>query len=319
VQTEDSGVSNPHIFTHLFHGGVILSSRKLEYDAEAAEDVVKALMQSQHKAVLKDLKQGSFDDKIDEYLGDHEDLKPRKTAVSSDTDEFNKQAVGDATPTPPMASDGVPMAAAPDATIRTESPGPVPGAMDDGATQRVSTIIAEPPSKPGVATVFGPGPGVGRPRIPTPIAVPIDEAGTLGEPVVTFSADAKKEDAVPRAIVGESSGQYSQVRRKARKTSRPAPVQDSSGPVTPPQPSVAARRASGKAANPQPGRPRSSVVVSRPAVIIGAPPKVVGGGATRQQSRRARPDAGLFGKDLISEKSLDEVILAYLSEDGTEE
>jgi hypothetical protein len=36
VQTEDSGVDNPHIFTHLFHGGVILSSRKLDYDAAAA-------------------------------------------------------------------------------------------------------------------------------------------------------------------------------------------------------------------------------------------------------------------------------------------
>ena len=29
VQTEDSGIINPHVFSHLFHGGVILSSRKL--------------------------------------------------------------------------------------------------------------------------------------------------------------------------------------------------------------------------------------------------------------------------------------------------
>jgi hypothetical protein len=29
VQTEDSGVDNPHLFTHLFHGGTILSTRKL--------------------------------------------------------------------------------------------------------------------------------------------------------------------------------------------------------------------------------------------------------------------------------------------------
>ncbi|MEZ4364790.1 MAG: hypothetical protein R2939_00715 [Kofleriaceae bacterium] len=37
--------------------------------------------------------------------------------------------------------------------------------------------------------------------------------------------------------------------------------------------------------------------------------------------RRAREDAGrgVFGQDLISEKSLDEVILAYLSEDGADD
>jgi hypothetical protein len=35
--------------------------------------------------------------------------------------------------------------------------------------------------------------------------------------------------------------------------------------------------------------------------------------------RRAREEPRLFGKDLISEKSLDEVILAYLSEDASED
>ncbi|HUQ04951.1 MAG TPA: hypothetical protein VM261_20755, partial [Kofleriaceae bacterium] len=49
VQTEDSGLSNPHVFSHLFHGGVIISTRKLVYDRDAAEDVVKSLMQAQHK------------------------------------------------------------------------------------------------------------------------------------------------------------------------------------------------------------------------------------------------------------------------------
>jgi hypothetical protein len=34
---------------------------------------------------------------------------------------------------------------------------------------------------------------------------------------------------------------------------------------------------------------------------------------------REDSESGLFGQDLISEKSLDEVILAYLSEDPAEE
>jgi hypothetical protein len=80
VQTEDSGVLSPHLFTHLFHEGVIVSTRKLVYDAGASEDAIKALMQAQHKAVLKDLKLHTFDDKIDQYLGQTPGLEPRRTS-----------------------------------------------------------------------------------------------------------------------------------------------------------------------------------------------------------------------------------------------
>jgi hypothetical protein len=85
VQTEDSGVLSPHLFTHLFYGGTIISTRKLVYDAGAAEDAIKALMQAQHKAVMKDLKNGSFDEKIDQYLGGTAGLEPRggKTAPTA--------------------------------------------------------------------------------------------------------------------------------------------------------------------------------------------------------------------------------------------
>jgi hypothetical protein len=83
VQTEDSGVLSPHLFTHLFHEGVIVSTRKLVYDAGASEEAIKALMQAQHKAVLKDLKLRAFDDKIDQYLGSTPGLEPRVRASGS--------------------------------------------------------------------------------------------------------------------------------------------------------------------------------------------------------------------------------------------
>jgi hypothetical protein len=52
--------------------------------------------------------------------------------------------------------------------------------------------------------------------------------------------------------------------------------------------------------------------MTRPAVIVGAPSK-----APTQRVRKAREEEGRgFGQGLISEKSLDEVILAYLSEDA---
>jgi hypothetical protein len=53
VQTEDSGAQNPHIYTHLFHEGVIVASKKLDYDTEADVEIVKSLMQAQHKSVMK--------------------------------------------------------------------------------------------------------------------------------------------------------------------------------------------------------------------------------------------------------------------------
>jgi hypothetical protein len=60
----------------------------------------------------------------------------------------------------------------------------------------------------------------------------------------------------------------------------------------------------------------SGVVMTRPAVIVGAPQKTTG---TIPRIRKAREDEGRgFGQGLISEKSLDEVILAYLSEDADE-
>src|SRR4029079_7464829 len=60
----------------------------------------------------------------------------------------------------------------------------------------------------------------------------------------------------------------------------------------------------------------SGVVMTRPAVIVGAPAKTSG---TIPRIRKAREDEGRgFGQGLISEKSLDEVILAYLSEDADE-
>ena len=79
VQTEDSGLLSPHLFTHLFFEGVIISTRKLVYDAGADEGAIKSLMQAQHKAVMKDLKRGAFDDKMDTNLAGNADLLPRGT------------------------------------------------------------------------------------------------------------------------------------------------------------------------------------------------------------------------------------------------
>lgn len=73
VQTEDSGRANPHIISHLYHHGTILASQKTEYaeqvDAENLEALVRGLIETQHKSMLKRLKAGDFDAAIDERLG----------------------------------------------------------------------------------------------------------------------------------------------------------------------------------------------------------------------------------------------------------
>jgi hypothetical protein len=65
VQTEDSGVNNPHIITHLFVGGNILASKKTSYadilNAENLPEVVRELMEEQHKEMLRNLINGLYD------------------------------------------------------------------------------------------------------------------------------------------------------------------------------------------------------------------------------------------------------------------
>jgi hypothetical protein len=68
VQTEDSGPGNPHLFTHLFFEGSILASKRGQYDPATPEDEVRAMMQAQHKAILKELKQTTYDERITRFF-----------------------------------------------------------------------------------------------------------------------------------------------------------------------------------------------------------------------------------------------------------
>jgi hypothetical protein len=65
VQTEDSGVNNPNIITHLFVGGNILASKKTSYSellkAENLQELVRQLMEDQHKQMLRNVVTGAYD------------------------------------------------------------------------------------------------------------------------------------------------------------------------------------------------------------------------------------------------------------------
>jgi len=65
VQTEDSGVRNPHITTLLYEGGTILARKRTSYadilTSPQRDAVVRELMEKQHKEMLRLLKSGRFD------------------------------------------------------------------------------------------------------------------------------------------------------------------------------------------------------------------------------------------------------------------
>lgn len=339
VQTEDSGVDNPHIFTHLFHSGVIISTRKLQYDRGSAEEVVKALMQAQHKASLRELKAGTFDEKISAYLGEHPDLEPSARArTQRDTLD---------SPPPELELPGRSYGMGP-----TSAPhGPLPGPPPPPPLSRLSEhgAIAEP-SRTGrsgdVSNAFrmikreGTAPEELTPPPldlrPPPIAPPVprrrassqtgyahhrtgqlERMPDVHEPPPGPPARKSRAPAVVSPVPARPPAGASPMPMGRTTTPGIAPVRPAGKQRPPSSPSIPVPAPGGQA-------PRAGVVVSRPAVIVGAAPRVVSprdagaGPVVPRTVRRAREDSrqSLFGKDLISERSLDEVILAYLSEDS---
>jgi hypothetical protein len=84
IQTEDSGLENPHIITHLFVGGNILASKKTSYadivGAENLAQVVRELMEEQHKEMLRNLINGVYDDIDAVYAQQAQSFQPGQLA-----------------------------------------------------------------------------------------------------------------------------------------------------------------------------------------------------------------------------------------------
>jgi hypothetical protein len=73
IQTEDSGVSRPHIITHLFaDGGHIIKTLRTDYSEHVGSadrpQLVHRLMREQHLAMALDLRDGRLDPTIDRLL-----------------------------------------------------------------------------------------------------------------------------------------------------------------------------------------------------------------------------------------------------------
>ncbi len=141
VQTEDSGLGNPHVITHLFHGGNIMASEKRDYsdllgemDGEALDGAVRKLMEGLHKSMLKQLSRGEHDAAIEQRMGpDVFCAAPEAPAADPPTVTEEERPPAAATPSvPPMAEP---------TRLEVEAPAPAPEKTD--ASSRLSRVFGD--------------------------------------------------------------------------------------------------------------------------------------------------------------------------------
>lgn len=86
IQTEDSGINNPHIITLLYRGGNIIASRKTSYadivKMDNLSQIVEELMKEQHKDMLRRLKSTEFDARLG--LAGGSEPEPAGTAAAAE-------------------------------------------------------------------------------------------------------------------------------------------------------------------------------------------------------------------------------------------
>ena len=115
IQTEDSGLENPHLITHLFVGGNILASKKTSYaDIVGADNlaaVVRELMEEQHKEMLRNLINGVYDDVDEAYAAQAQSFQPGEIKADGRTVQLEpsmraeaRGAPGRSRPRPPGRS-----------------------------------------------------------------------------------------------------------------------------------------------------------------------------------------------------------------------
>ena len=284
VQSEDSFPLNPHVFTHLFFEGTILSSKKLQYDAESHEDIVRTSMQQLHKAMIKELMHGAHDERVTAFF------------AARGQEAFFEPPPASRAAAPAVADGGAAASAAAQA------------AVDAAAAEMVVALPADsagppaPPVAPAVMQVTG------------VVAGSLD-SGPGRRPVPVQAAVAAPAPAKPRPVVIV----------KPMKRS-PMMFSSSADGVVMQRTVVVGNNASTSNAPTQegPGAAETRAQRIRPAAVVGepsnaSPPPASAASAAAAapvtpRGRGAAPEKPF--SDLVSDKSLDEVILEYLSDDN---
>jgi hypothetical protein len=248
IQTEDSGIKNPRIVTHLFaDGGRIIKTTRTEYTEHVArpdmQPFVRGLMKEQHKGMFTALRMGDLDQLLEKVCGPFEQA--------------------------PQAGK------APDA--------PVPSAPP------VALAVAAKPSQPDfetppISSAFGDDERV---------ADRSDRHNALSNPNLRkVVPSAPPQTAPPLDVDVASLERLSAKPLSVERNSEPSGLLAQGTPALRKRPNPAAAAAAAAAAAPNASRPSS-----------------------RFAAVPAKSASSIFGEGVISEQSLDEVILSYLAED----
>ena len=371
IQTEDSGVNNPRIFTHLFHEGTILATGRGDYDATLEVPAVQKLMQEQHKQLLRELKNGAFDEKIERFFGAPvaRDSSGTGPLVEAPPRELPQPVIA-VDLSGPMTDPSIPVMIMPivepadfdsedsiEITVElgtfessTQSP-------ESAATRETAPMpVVMPPARPRSNT---PPPTRPRSNTPPPASTSTTETRRASQ-VVARPAESRFASAASQRATRPTDDPLSQIPIFSA-SSAPSPVVPTTPPrrdATPlrvptretaslsrPVPALAPRRPPpiDAGASPRHSSLQGLVKPTSEGVVVGRPAVVIGGSAPQAAAQRGVPQKPLspaanrwhqsgvpgaprpagasprgkgFGSDLISERSLDEVILAYLSEDA---
>lgn len=147
VQTEDSGRANPHVITHLFHGGNIMASEKRVYsdklELEDLETEVRAMMEGLHKDMLKRLTRGEYDEGIQARLGAGAFGNPADSEADTvPPNPVTPQAVTPEAATPALAAPAAKAAAVP---ARAASAPPAESAKEQLARAFGDSVVSQKP------------------------------------------------------------------------------------------------------------------------------------------------------------------------------
>jgi hypothetical protein len=327
IQTEDSGVRHPHIITHLFmDGGRILKSVKTSYadhlGVDKMADLVRKMMKDQHKGMLIALRDGQFDAVIDGGEAPKAVAKAPPVAAEGPANEVAAPAA------PPV--EALPLAPPPPPPpVVVAAPLPVPSfpaakpalpveRVDvtelERAAARAPGLDAPLDLQPPPANLFRPRTGGAYSTLvdPTEAARP-DATSTAGPGALSPVRPAlgRPNTSPPGAVVSKSPGLRTNPSPAPGRPATLAPSANRTPPIRrtsslpPAQPSTE-----------QPGRPVRKPAV---AVAVAAAPAPSRYASARPAAifGQSRPSSGssIFGEDIISDKSLDEVIMSYLADD----
>ena len=300
VQTEDSGVNNPHIFTHMFYEGTILASKRADYAAGDEDATVRGLMQVQHKGMLKDLRDGVYDAKISSFFGDPVPASAPAPVEDAPPPEEIAAAAPNPQPTPMFA--GLP------AHLLADALGLASDLEFDVPLDEVTQPLPRADEEITLSEATGPA---SLPAIPEP-DFDVSHFPQAGAQQYDEADEQQYEQADPQHFgQGDDAfyphpdeSQYPSTVRNAFDLD-PLPV-GTPPPLPPPQLRFTPPRVAAVARKQQPQNP----IVPRPMVVVGGP------SARRNTPPPARAnETSIFGDEPETDKSLDEVILAYLSED----